>query len=371
MPRPPSLPIAIAHNGLPALKGRGSNRAVPHRYAVWQREAASDDWPTDDGIEAHPSLPKTEVQETLCKSALNLNESPDLGFTHSINPYRGCEHGCSYCYARPGHSYLNLSPGLDFETRLIVKTNLVEVLRKELASPSYRPGKLVLGGVTDVYQPIERRYGLTRKVLGLLNELKHPVGLVTKGSLVERDLDVLADMSAWQGVAVYITLTTLDAELARRMEPRAASPAKRLQLIQRLSQAGVRVGVSVSPQIPFLNVDLEQCLEAARDAGASSAFYTVLRLPQELATVFQEWLCNHYPDRAQRVMNRVRDLHGGRDYRSDFGLRHTGQGVWSELLAQRFANACRRLGLNREATPLNLSLFKPAVNPGDAQLPLL
>jgi DNA repair photolyase len=371
--QPKPAGIATSQFGLPTLKGRGSARDVPHRYAVWQREAVSDGWDTEEGLstDEHQSLPITQVQETLCKSALNANDSPDLGFTHSINPYRGCEHGCSYCYARPGHSYLNLSPGLDFETRLVVKTNLAEVLRRELTSPNYRPGKLVLGGVTDVYQPVEKRYGITRQVLSLLNDLKHPAGLVTKGSLIERDLDLLSAMSQWQGVAVYITLTTLDAELARRMEPRAASPSKRLALIRRLTDAGVRVGVSVSPQIPFLNVDLEQCLEAARDAGASSAFYTVLRLPQELATVFQEWLFSHYPDKAQRVMNRVHELHGGRIYRSDFGLRHSGQGVWSELIAQRFAKACQRLGLHREATPLNLSLFKPATDPRSAQLSLL
>ena len=344
---------------MPALKGRGSARAVPHRYAVWQREPSDDGWgvPPDEAHEADAPRIATQVQEVRCKSALNRNDSPDLGFTQSVNPYRGCEHGCSYCYARPGHSYLNLSPGLDFETRLIAKTNVAEVLRRELLAPGYQPGKLVLGGVTDVYQPIEKHYGLTRQLLTVLHELKHPVGLVSKGSLVERDIDLLAEMSRWQGVAVYITLTTLDADLARRLEPRAASPAKRLQLIRRLSEAGVRVGVSVSPQIPFINVDLEQCLAAAREAGARNAFYTVLRLPLELETVFQDWLLTHYPDRAQRVMNRVRDLHGGRNYRSDFGLRHTGQGVWAQLLAQRFAKACARLGLVRESTPLNTGLF--------------
>ena len=270
MPRPTTSSHTLAHApdiepgvNRPAIKGRGSLRAVPHRFAVWQREPVAPSWPGEDEVnntEQTTSPLQTEVHETLCKRALNVNESPDLGFTHSVNPYRGCEHGCSYCYARPGHSYLNLSPGLDFETRLIVKTNLTEVLRRELKSTAYRPGKLVLGGVTDVYQPIEKRYGLTRSVLSLLNELKHPAGLVTKGSLVERDLDLLGAMSEWQGVAVYITLTTLDTDLARRMEPRAAAPAKRLELIRRLSQAGVRVGVSVAPQIPFLNVDLEQCL---------------------------------------------------------------------------------------------------------------
>ena len=235
---------------------------------------------------------------------------------------------------------------------------------------SARVRELVLGGVTDVYQPIDKHYGLTRQLLTVLHELKHPVGLVTKGALIERDLDLLAQMSQWQGVAVYITLTTLDAELARRLEPRAASPAKRLSLMRRLSEAGVRVGVSVSPQIPFINVDLEQCLAAAREAGARNAFYTVLRLPLELETVFQDWLLTHYPERAERVMNRVRDLHGGRNYRSEFGLRHTGQGVWAQLLAQRFAKACARLGLVRESTPLNTDLFvgrAQAVAPATAQ----
>lgn len=372
MPRPTPFHALPAQPGLPALKGRGSVRIVPHRYEVWQREAADDGWGTheDEGHEEDAPRIATQVQEVLCKSAINRNESPDLGFMHSVNPYRGCEHGCSYCYARPGHSYLNLSPGLDFETRLIAKTNVAEVLRRELLAPSYVPGKLVLGGVTDVYQPIDKHYGLTRQLLTVLHELKHPVGLVTKGALIERDLDLLAQMSQWQGVAVYITLTTLDAELARRLEPRAASPAKRLSLMRRLSEAGVRVGVSVSPQIPFINVDLEQCLAAAREAGARNAFYTVLRLPLELETVFQDWLLTHYPERAERVMNRVRDLHGGRNYRSEFGLRHTGQGVWAQLLAQRFAKACARLGLVRESTPLNTDLFvgrAQAVAPATAQ----
>lgn len=365
MPRPTPFHALPAQPGLPALKGRGSVRIVPHRYEVWQREAADDGWGTheDEGHEEDAPRIATQVQEVLCKSAINRNESPDLGFMHSVNPYRGCEHGCSYCYARPGHSYLNLSPGLDFETRLIAKTNVAEVLRRELLAPSYVPGKLVLGGVTDVYQPIDKHYGLTRQLLTVLHELKHPVGLVTKGALIERDLDLLAQMSQWQGVAVYITLTTLDAELARRLEPRAASPAKRLSLMRRLSEAGVRVGVSVSPQIPFINVDLEQCLAAAREAGARNAFYTVLRLPLELETVFQDWLLTHYPERAERVMNRVRDLHGGRNYRSEFGLRHTGQGVWSQLLAQRFAKACARLGLSRESTPLNSHWFAAGQRP--------
>ena len=339
-----------------ALKGRGSATRLAHRFEQDAREPFDNGWPQDE----QESLPVTTtwVWED-CKSAITRNTSPDIGFDRSINPYRGCEHGCSYCYARPSHSYLGLSPGLDFETRLIAKRGLKDRLIHELASPRYRPGLMAVGTVTDAYQPLERELGLTREVLEVLHDCRHPMAIVTKGSGIERDIDLLAGMASHGVAGVYVTLTTLDAELARRMEPRAAAPWRRLRTIRALADAGIPVGVSVSPQIPFLNDDMEQVLEAAREAGARSAFYVVLRLPWELSPLFRQWLQLHYPDRAQRVMARMHDLRGGKDYDANFATRRTGQGAWAGLIAQRFAKACQRLGLNRERTPLNLADFRP------------
>ena len=342
--------------GLSALKGRGSATRLAHRFEKDAREPFDDGWPQD-------TRPDTSVCTSWvwedCKSAITRNTSPDIGFDLSINPYRGCEHGCSYCYARPSHSYLGLSPGLDFETRLIAKRGLKDRLIHELASPRYRPGLMALGTVTDAYQPLDRELRLTREVLEVLQDCHHPVALVTKGSGVERDIDLLAGMAARRLAGVYVTVTTLDAELARRMEPRAAAPWRRLRTIRTLADAGIPVGVSVSPQIPFINDDMEQVLEAARDAGARSAFYVVLRLPWELSPLFRQWLALHYPDRADRVMARIHDLRGGKDYDASFATRRTGQGLWAGLIAQRFAKACARLGLNRERAALNLADFRP------------
>ena len=341
--------------GLSALKGRGSATRLAHRFEKDAREPFDDGWPQD-------TRPDTSVCTSWvwedCKSAITRNTSPDIGFDLSINPYRGCEHGCSYCYARPSHSYLGLSPGLDFETRLIAKRGLKDRLIHELASPRYRPGLMALGTVTDAYQPLDRELRLTREVLEVLQDCHHPVALVTKGSGVERDIDLLAGMAARRLAGVYVTVTTLDAELARRMEPRAAAPWRRLRTIRTLADAGIPVGVSVSPQIPFINDDMEQVLEAARDAGARSAFYVVLRLPWELSPLFRQWLALHYPDRADRVMARIHDLRGGKDYDASFATRRTGQGLWAGLIAQRFAKACARLGLNRERAALNLADFR-------------
>lgn len=351
----PSDPEFV-HLPLTAFKGRGSATRLAHRFEKDAREPFDDGW-LQDAHEAAP-LATTWVWED-CKSAITRNTSPDIGFDLSINPYRGCEHGCSYCYARPTHSYLGLSPGLDFETRLIAKRGLKDRLLDELASPRYRPGLMALGTVTDAYQPLDRELRLTREVLEVLHDCQHPVAIVTKGSGVERDIDLLAAMANRRLAGVYVSVTTLDAELARRMEPRAAAPWRRLQTIRRLADAGIPVGVSVSPQIPFINDDMEQVLEAARDAGALSAFYVVLRLPWELSPLFRQWLSLHYPDRAERVMARIHDLRGGKDYDARFATRRSGQGVWAELIAQRFAKACFRLGLNREKAALSLADFRP------------
>jgi len=354
---------------LQALKGRGAATRLAHRFASEAREAFDDGWDTlQAGFAEGGAPPATEVIWEDVRSAITSNDSPDIPFERSLNPYRGCEHGCAYCYARPTHSYLNLSPGLDFETKIIAKRNIAELLRRELASPRYRPELLVIGSVTDCYQPIERELRLTRSVIELLQETRHPFSLVTKGSGVERDLDLIAPMAAQGLAAVYVTITTLDPQLARRLEPRAASPQRRLRTVAALAAAGVPVGVSVAPQIPFLNDDMEQVLEAAWAAGARSAFYTVLRLPWELAPLFRQWLELHYPQRAARVMARVQEMRGGRDYDSDFATRMQGQGLWSELIRQRFEKACARLGFNRQRVELDPGQFRPAAAPGQGRL---
>ena len=365
--------ISVSLDDLRPVKGRGAASAVPHRFLREQRERVDDGWqpawpesaaPLDAQAchsargEAHPAARvATELIFETARSALSRNDSPDIAFDQAINPYRGCEHGCSYCYARPTHSYLGYSPGLDFETKIIAKHNLPALLDQALSRPGYRPRMTNLGSATDCYQPVERDLGLTRRVIEVLQRHQHPFSLITKASLVERDLDLLAPMARQGLVAVYVTITTLDAGLARRLEPRAASPERRLRTLRTLAEAGVPVGVSVAPQIPFLNEDMEQVLAAAADAGARSAFYTVLRLPWELNAVFQQWLGLHYPLRAERVMARVRELRGGRDYRSDFGSRMKGGGLWADLLSQRFHKACHRLCLNRERIALDLGRY--------------
>ncbi len=345
---------------LAALKGRGVAYREPHRFERVARDAFDDGWQTLEADAGDAPPPATELRFEDARSAITRNDSPDIGFTQGLNPYRGCEHGCIYCYARPSHSYLNLSPGLDFETRLIAKRNLAEVLRAELAHPRYRPDMIAVGTVTDAYQPIERDLRLTRAALEVLHQAQHPFSIVTKGSGVERDLDLLAPMGERNRAAVYVTITTLDARLARILEPRAAAPHRRLRTLRTLADAGVPVGVSVSPQIPFVNEDMEQVLAAAHAAGARRAFYQVLRLPWEVAPMFRQWLQLHYPDRAARVMARVQDLHGGQDYQADFATRMKGQGIWSDLLRQRFEKACRRLGYTQERQTLDASGFRPA-----------
>ena len=355
------------------LKGRGTAWAIQHRYTRTPSEAFDDGWGTLDQQAAEEHIaPATEIIEQRVKAILSSNDSPDISFDLSVNPYRGCEHGCVYCFARPTHSYLNLSPGLDFETKIIAKVNAAERLRAAFASRSYEPMLLNLGSATDAYQPIERRLNITRGLIEVLSECAHPFSLVTKSAGVERDLDLIAPMAARRLAAVYVSVTTLDPALARIMEPRAAAPHRRLRTIETLAQAGVPVGVSVSPVIPFINEpELERILAAAAAAGATSAISVVLRLPWEVNPLFQRWLEQHFPERAARVMARVREMRGGRDYDARFGSRMRGEGVWADLLAQRFQKTCARLGLNRQRIELDLTQFrapKPARKDGQSEL---
>ena len=360
---------------LAAIRGRGAATAMAHRFTRDVRTAADDGWP-GDGEAQDSAAPATQVHLETARSALCSNDSPDIYFEQSVNPYRGCEHGCIYCYARPTHSYLGFSPGLDFETQIVAKHNIAAVLRQELAAPRYVPRPICIGSATDCYQPVERDLKLTRGLIEVLRDARHPFSIITKSSGVERDLDLLAPLAAQRLVAVYVTITTLDAPLARALEPRAAAPHRRLRTIRALASAGVPVGVSVAPQIPFITEDMEQVLQAARDAGAQSAFYTVLRLPWELDGVFREWLALHYPQRAARVMARVQDLHGldaaersaGKVYDSAFATRMKGSGLWADLLRQRFMAACRRLGLNRQRVELDVSQCRPGLAQGQGSL---
>ena len=342
------------------IKGRGTAWSLAHRFNQDERLAYDDGWGTlEQSVHSQALPPSTQVLEEQVKTILASNDSPDIGFDLSINPYRGCEHGCIYCYARPTHSYLNLSPGLAFETRIIAKANAAQRLREALARSSYKPTMINIGSVTDAYQPAERRLRITRSIIEVLDDFRHPFSLVTKSAGVERDLDLMAPMARANLAAVYVSITTLDPALARVMEPRAAAPARRLLTVRRLAEAGVPVGVSVSPVIPFLNEpELERILEAAREAGASSAFSTVLRLPWEVNPLFQQWLGQHFPERASRVMARIREMRGGADNSSRFGDRMKGNGIWAQLLRQRFQKACARLGLNRARVELDLTQFR-------------
>jgi DNA repair photolyase len=354
-----------------ALKGRGTVWALEHRFTTDTRAEFDDGWGTLEQAAALDRVPApTQVREESVNRILSGNDSPDIGFDLSINPYRGCEHGCIYCYARPTHSYLNLSPGIEFETRIVAKVNAAERLQDALSAKGYTPGQLNIGSVTDAYQPAERRLRITRSVIEVLSQARHPFSIITKSSLVERDIDLIAPMAAQRMAAVYVSITTLQPELARTLEPRASAPHRRLKTIESLAKAGIPVGVSVSPVIPFLNEpELERILQAARDAGASSAFSIVLRLPWEVNPLFQQWLQQHVPDKAERIMARVRDMRGGKDNDSRFGTRMIGQGVWAQLLRQRFEKTCASLGLSRTRIDLDLSRFRPpGVAPGQAEL---
>ena len=353
-------------------KARGARSHLQGRFETLAREAFDDGWGAADEA---PSTLQTTVTEERARSIIQRNDSPDLPFELTINPYRGCEHGCIYCYARPSHAYLELSPGLDFESRLFAKLNAVDLLREELARPGYRPSPIALGANTDCYQPIERRYRITRSLIELLAECHHPLTIVTKSALVERDLDLLGPLGRSNLAKVFVSLGTLDRALARRLEPRAASPQRRLDTIRALAGAGVPVGVMLAPVIPALSdKSVEESLEAAAAAGARMAGYQLMRLPNELKTLFREWLAAHYPLRAEHVMSIVRELRGGRDNDPRFGTRMTGTGTYAELLAKRFEIACRRLGLNgaergtRVRRELDCTRFRPPSPPGQMQL---
>ncbi len=360
MPRDTRIAAPPLYVQADALKGRGSGWAIAHRFESQSREQYDDGWGTLDQEASEQHLPpQTQIIEEQAKRIVSGNQSPDIGFDYSINPYRGCEHGCIYCFARPTHSYLNLSPGLDFETRIVAKMNAAERLRETLASPAYQPSYLVLGTATDAYQPIERKLGLTRAVIEVLTEARHPFSLVTKSSGVERDLDLIVPMAQRHQVSVYLSVTSLDAGLSRVLEPRAASPQRRLRTIRTLADAGVPVGVSVSPVIPFLNEpELERILEAAAEAGATRAFSIPLRLPWEVAPLFKDWLAQHQPDKAARIMARLHDMRGGKDNDPRFGTRFTGEGLWAQLLQQRLRKASQRLGLGRERHTFDFSEFR-------------
>ncbi|TCG04532.1 radical SAM protein [Paraburkholderia steynii] len=352
----PEFPIAP-----PApRKGRGAVTNLQGRYEVDQREAVDDGWIAPSEEESGRPALRTQIFEERAKSILTHNQSPDIPFSVSLNPYRGCEHGCIYCFARPTHSYLGLSPGLDFESRIYAKVNAPELLAREMAKKSYVPEPIALGVNTDAWQPVERDLQLTRRVIQVMSEHNQAFAAITKNSLIERDIDLLAPMAEKGLMMAAITITTLDADIARTLEPRAATPARRLRTIRALSEAGIPVGVSIAPVIPFVtDQDMERVLEACAEAGATSASYIVLRLPWEVAPLFKGWLEAHFPDRAERVMNRVRDMRGGKDYDSSFSTRMKGEGLWADLLKQRFANAVRRLGLNaRNHGILDMSHFK-------------
>lgn len=357
----PLKTVARDFHGAPR-KGRGATDNREGRHETRTVELQDDGWiadtPGDDRRIA------TTVTEEHARSLIQTNDSPDNGPGATINPYRGCEHGCVYCYARPSHSYLGLSPGLDFETRLYAKVNAVDTLHRELSRPGYRPQPIMLGANTDAYQPIERKRGITRAILEMLADTRHPVAIITKSALVERDLDLIAPMAGAGLASVTLSVTTLDHDIARRMEPRASSPRRRIESIRRMAEAGVPVGVNVAPVVPFLtDSELESILEASASAGATRAGYVLLRLPWELKGLFRDWLDTHFPLKADHVISRMRQMRGGRDYDSRFGTRMKGEGLYADLLMQRFRKTCARLGLDRERRPLDTSLFRPPSGP--------
>jgi DNA repair photolyase len=366
-PPKPKKPLRLPHAPEPgdarkataATKGRGAASRPANRFHTQLRVGEDDGWGSvygNDELDL-PRAPQTTVSEERARTIISHNNSPDVGFDSSINPYRGCEHGCVYCFARPSHAYLDLSPGLDFETKLFAKTNAVERLREELARPGYVPSPMALGINTDGWQPIERDYGITRGLLQVLCETRHPVHIVTKGALITRDLDLLADMAKDGLVHVHLSITTLDNRLSAKLEPRASAPHTRLKSVRALHEAGVPVGVLVAPVIPMLTDHmLEDILAAAREAGAGSAGYVLMRLPHELKQLFREWLQLHYPERAAHVMSLMQQMHGGKDYDSAFGTRMKGRGVFAQLLEQRFRKAHARLGFG-ELPPIDCSRF--------------
>src|SRR6202166_2433869 len=337
-------------------RGRGAQSNASGRYEPLARIAFDDGWRSLDEL---PPF-KTQVTVDATRKIITRNDSPDIGFDRSINPYRGCEHGCVYCFARPTHAYLGLSPGLDFETKLFVKPEAPELLERELSAPNYQPRTIAIGTNTDPYQPIDRRYQITRRILEVLERAGHPVGIVTKSALVLRDIDILSRMAERNLAKVALSVTTLDPELARTMEPRAATPSRRIETLRQLSAAGIPTAVLVAPIIPAINdSEIERILDAAAAAGVRGAGYVILRLPLEVRDIFREWLMANFPDRYRHVFKLIREMRGGKDYDSTWGLRQTGSGPYAWMIGRRFEIACEKLGLNERETPLAPEHFRP------------
>lgn len=347
-------------------RGRGAGLNRSGRFEKDQREVFDDGWETLDEL---PPL-KTTVQEEKARTIITRNSSPDISFDRSINPYRGCEHGCVYCFARPTHAYVGLSPGLDFETKLFAKPNAAELLERELGRPGYQPRTIAIGTNTDPYQPVERRYRLMREILEVLEKANHPVGIVTKSALVLRDVDILSRMAEKGLAKVALSVTSLDKDIARTLEPRASAPHRRLAAIKGLSEAGIPVSVMMAPVIPALtDSEIEAILEAAAENGAGEAGYILLRLPLEVSELFRDWLLRNRPDRYRHVMNILRSMRGGKDYDAEWGQRMKGQGPYAQQIGQRFTLAARRLGLNQRRRKLTTALFS-APQTGGVQLSL-
>lgn len=356
---PPTASAAV-------VNGRGSVSNATGRYEAIAREAFDDGWTPDEH-----DAPRTEATPDATRTIITFNQSPDIGFDRSINPYRGCEHGCSYCFARPTHAFLGLSPGLDFETKLLYKPDAARLLRGELRAKSYRPRVIAMGTNTDPYQPLERSMGITRSILEVLRDFSHPVSIVTKSNLIVRDVDILGPMAARRLAIAALSVTTLDRRLARAMEPRAATPERRLDAIRALTQAGVPTTVLIAPVIPGLNDhELEAIAEAAAAAGAQTMGYVLLRLPLEIKDLFREWLEAHVPDRARRVIKLLREMRGGKDYDAKWFERQRGNGPFAKLIADRARAARTRFKLDTDPPPYDMTLFKPPPAPGD-QLMLL
>lgn len=339
----------------PPIRGRGAGENPPNRFEALHY------MPDPDQAESGEAAPDTLFFKDISRSVINYNDSPDVGFDTSLNPYRGCEHGCVYCYARPTHEYLGFSSGLDFETKILVKEDAPELLRRELSSPSWKPQVLAISGVTDPYQPVERRLGLTRRCLEVLAEFRNPVAIITKNHLVTRDLELLIELSRHQAAAVFLSVTTLEADLARTMEPRASTPARRLDAIQTLSQAGVPAGVMVAPTIPGLtDHEMPSIIAAAAKAGAQFAGYVVLRLPYAVKSLFEQWLAQHRPERKKKVLNRIRAVRGGKLNDPRFKSRMKGEGIFAEQIAQVFSASCRKAGIFGRRPSLSTAAFRRA-----------
>jgi DNA repair photolyase len=369
---PPAAPPAVPAEGFsPEIdrarrRGRGALTNVSGRYEPQARVAFDDGW---QSLEELPPF-ATSVTVDATRKIITRNDSPDIGFDRSINPYRGCEHGCVYCFARPTHAYLGLSPGLDFESKLFAKPDAPELLERELSAPNYQPRTIAIGTNTDPYQPIDRRYQIMRRILEVLERAGHPVGIVTKSALVLRDIDILSRMAERNLVKVALSVTTLDAELARTMEPRAATPSRRLETLRRLSAAKIPTAVLVAPIIPAINdSEIERILDAAAAAGVRGAGYVILRLPLEVRDIFREWLMANFPDRHRHVFKLIREMRGGKDYDSTWGLRQTGSGPYAWMIGRRFEIACEKLGLNARESELTTEHFRPP-RPSAVQLDL-